>query len=120
MVSSLVTAAALLLNRRAGHGAVGTEYTAVARFWAKQGFAADALVEELAGIRRHGFLLLPAALRAGDDRLQKDFAHALRALRNENTLLDYLGSLFEARSFVGHSKDPCSSIVRIVACASPL
>jgi hypothetical protein len=62
-----MAAAALLLDGWARHRAIGTEHTAIAGFGPKQGFAGRALVEKLTGIRRHRFLALLAALRAGDD-----------------------------------------------------
>jgi hypothetical protein len=70
-----MTATALFLDGRTHHRAVGTEYTAIPGLGPKQGFTAGALVKELAGIGRHRLLLLAAALRTGDDRLQHDFAH---------------------------------------------
>lgn len=63
----LTTAAALLLNGWARDRAIGTEHTAIAGLGPKQSFAARALVEKLTGIRRHRFLALLAAVRAGDD-----------------------------------------------------
>ena len=63
------------LNRRALVGAKGAEHTAVARLRTQHHFAALALVEPLAGVGRHRFLLRMAALRTGHDRLKNDRAH---------------------------------------------
>ena len=63
----LTTAAALLLDGRACDRAKRTEHAAIAGLGPKQSFAARALVEKLTGIRRHRFLALLAAVRAGDD-----------------------------------------------------
>jgi hypothetical protein len=63
----LVAAAALLLDGWARDRAVGAENTAISGFRSQQSFAAGALVEKLAGIRRHRFLALLAAIRARDD-----------------------------------------------------
>src|SRR5579883_2992776 len=62
---SLSATAALLLNRRTFYRTERTEHAAVARIRPQQGFAAFAFVEELAGIRRHDFLLDEAAMRTG-------------------------------------------------------
>src|SRR5260370_16459802 len=58
---------ALSLNRRTGHRAIGTEHTAIARFWPQLRAAAAAFVKELAGIGRHAFRFCRAAMRASDE-----------------------------------------------------
>src|ERR1700734_1888645 len=50
-----------LLNRRAWRVAVGAEHTAIARLGLQKRVASHALVEILAGVRRHGLeALMPA------------------------------------------------------------
>src|SRR5258707_15459719 len=58
---------ALSLNRRTGHRAIGTEHTAIARFWPQLRAAAAAFVKELAGIGRHAFRFCRAAMRGSDE-----------------------------------------------------
>jgi hypothetical protein len=60
---ALVTARAfaVLLNRRARHGAIGAEHAAIAGLGLKPAAAAAAVVEELAGVRRHSLCGLMAA-----------------------------------------------------------
>src|SRR5258708_13529146 len=58
---------ALSLNRLTGHRAIGTEHTAIARFWPQLRAAAAAFVKELAGIGRHAFRFCRAAMRARDE-----------------------------------------------------
>ena len=60
----------MLLNRRAGHCAVGTEHAAVAGLRLQQHMAALAFVVPLAGIGGHDFGLDVAAVRAGQRGLQ--------------------------------------------------
>jgi hypothetical protein len=57
------------LNRRARHRAIGTEHATIARLWLQLRAAAGAFIEELAGIRRHGFRFRERAVRTGDGRL---------------------------------------------------
>src|SRR5713226_7390737 len=64
-----LSAGARLLHRRTWHRAVGTEHAAVSRFRLEAGAASLALIEELAGIGRHGFHARGPATRAGDDAL---------------------------------------------------
>jgi hypothetical protein len=59
----------LHLNRRALHGTKGAEYAAVTRIGAQQSLAVTALVEELAGVSRHGLLFGEATMRADQDGL---------------------------------------------------
>ena len=58
---------AALLHRRARHRPVGAVHTAVARKRTQDRLALLALVEKLAGVRRHRLALGEAALRAGQD-----------------------------------------------------
>ena len=58
------------LDRRARHGAVATENTAIALFGLETRVACRAVVKEHASIRGHGFGSALAALRTSDDRLQ--------------------------------------------------
>ena len=92
-----MAATALLLDGWTRNGAVGTEYAAVAGLGPQQRFAAGAFVIKLARIDGHGLLALLTAVRAGDDRRQYDFAHAITRAGNEKRLLDYNGGLCEAR-----------------------
>jgi hypothetical protein len=89
-----VTAAALLLDWRAGNGAIRAEYAAIAGFGSQQCLAAGTLVKILAGVGGHGLLALIAARGAGDDRLQYGCAQSLSLWFD--WLLDYLGSLAKA------------------------
>src|SRR5258707_4406980 len=61
---------ALSLNRRTGHRAIGTEHTAIARFWPQLRAAPTAFVKELTGIGRHAFRFCRAAMRASDERFK--------------------------------------------------
>jgi hypothetical protein len=61
---------ALCLNRRTGYGAIGTEHTAIARFWPQFHAAAAALVKELASISRHALRFCRAAMWASDERFK--------------------------------------------------
>jgi hypothetical protein len=71
-----LTAAVLLpLDRWALHGTVGAEDAAVAGPGAQDRIAIAALVEELAGVRRHGFLACEPALRAGEHGRQYGISH---------------------------------------------
>jgi hypothetical protein len=60
----------VLLDRRARHVAVGTEHAAIARLWLETASAGLAVIEELAGVRRHPFNSLMAALGTGQSRFQ--------------------------------------------------
>ncbi len=66
---------ALRLNRRAFHRAEGTEHAAVAGVGAQQRLAVAALVEELAGVGRHGFLLGISTAWARQHGLQDNGTH---------------------------------------------
>ena len=59
----------LHLHRRALDRSVGAEHAAVSRLRPQQRLALFALVEELTGIGRHGFMRGMAAVRAGQHRL---------------------------------------------------
>jgi|GEM_PF-1558004 hypothetical protein len=54
------------LNRRARHGAVGTEHAAIARFRLEESAARPAVVEELTGVGRHRLRRTMTAIRAED------------------------------------------------------
>jgi hypothetical protein len=69
----------LCLNRRAFHRAVRTKDAAVTGPWSQQRLTALARVEELAGIRRHGFMLRMSAQRARQHGVKKHSAHRSRA-----------------------------------------
>jgi hypothetical protein len=75
-VASAATAA-LLLDRRALHRAIGAVDAAIARFRAKQGFAVAAFIVELASIGRHGFPPGKSAVRAGDYRFKDGSRHGV-------------------------------------------
>lgn len=66
---------AIRLDRRTLIRPVGAEHAAVACLGTQHRLAVLALVEPLAGVGRHGFLLRVAALRAGEDRLKNDLGH---------------------------------------------
>jgi len=70
-----LAAAAVLLHRRARHGAVRTVYAAVAWLGAQHFAALRTFVEELAGVDRHGFFPAHPAVRTGQGRLQDGAAH---------------------------------------------
>lgn len=76
-LTTLAAARPLLLNRRAWHRTERTEYAAVARIRSQQRLALAALIVELAGIGRHGFLLGMAAMRTGQHGFENDGAHRL-------------------------------------------
>ncbi len=61
------------LNGRAGEGSIRTKYTTIAFFWPDQLVAPGAFVKELTGIGGHGFFLLKATVRTGNDGLIYDF-----------------------------------------------
>ena len=77
-MASLVTAFAIFLDRRARHGAVGAEYATIASKGLKTLTAPFAVVEELAGVCRHGLDRRVIADRTGNGRFQD---HAEAALR---------------------------------------
>ena len=60
-------AGASLLDRRAGHVCIGTVDAAIARHWLQKNPAALAIIEPLAGIRRHGFSFTMPAFWTGND-----------------------------------------------------
>ena len=65
----LLATSARLLDGRASYGPIGAEDAAVARFRLQQHAAAAAVVEELAGVRRHSLGRLVAAVRTGNERV---------------------------------------------------
>jgi len=65
----------MLLNWRATYRAVGAEDAAVAGLGTQHRSAVAAFIEELAGIRGHGFLLGETAIRAGQHGLEDDGVH---------------------------------------------
>lgn len=65
------------LDRRARHGTVRTKHAAVTRPWPEDGVAMLALIEPLAGVRRHRFGLRVTARRAGQRRFENHPAHGL-------------------------------------------
>lgn len=80
---ALFTAVASSLSWRAPHCSVRTEYAAVAREWSQQRPTGRALVEPLAGVRRHCLDGGSATVRAGDRRLKY---HCRPRLANLNDL----------------------------------
>jgi hypothetical protein len=74
-LSAATTLPAVLLNRRAGIGAIRAVHAAVARQRAQHGMAVRAVVKPLAGIGGHGFAFGKAALGAGEGGLQGEGAH---------------------------------------------
>ena len=68
----------MLLDGRARHRAVGTEYAAIAGLGAQQGVASRALVEELACRGGHGFGRLVLACRTRERALQLHLSHRSR------------------------------------------
>ena len=71
----------LLLDRRTGHVAVGTEDAAVAGLGRQRASARRAFVEVAAGINRHRLLGLPAAMWAGERaaQFQRCIIHGISA-----------------------------------------
>src|SRR5450432_4134395 len=67
-------ATAPLLNRRAFHGAVRTEYTAITGRGFEEGVTALALVEVDARIGRHGFDCCHRAPRTGKGRFENQLS----------------------------------------------
>jgi len=84
----------LRLNRRAFHRAVRAKDAAVTGPWSQQPLAALALVEELAGIGRHRFLLRVSALRTGQHRVER-LRHGVHLLLLEGGWETCRGSRFE-------------------------
>jgi hypothetical protein len=78
--ASGATALAALLHRRARRICVGAIDAAIARLGLEHGGAPFAVVEVLAGVRRHGLALAVAALRT-DDGAHQDQGAALRMTR---------------------------------------
>ncbi len=76
------TCLAVLLNRRAGVGAIRAVHAAVARQRAQQGMAVRAVVKPLAGIGGHGLAFGKAALGAGEGGFQGDGAHGACSASN--------------------------------------
>lgn len=76
--SDSATASTLLLNRRALHRAEGAEHTAVTGVRPEKRPAVAALVEELAGVCRHGLGFRASASRAGNQRFKHDGVHGRR------------------------------------------
>lgn len=74
--ANLTATSALFLNRRALHRTIGTVDAAVAGFWSKHLFAVLALVVELTGVGRHGFLLGESTMWADQDRFESHCRHA--------------------------------------------
>jgi hypothetical protein len=66
-LDSIAAASSLFLNRGTLDRAERTKHAAVAAIGAQHRFAIAALIEKLAGVRRHGFLLRKFAVRAGQD-----------------------------------------------------
>ena len=58
------------MDRRAGHIAIGAENAAIAAERTKHRSAMAAVVEILAGVRRHGFERLTTALRTREGRMK--------------------------------------------------
>jgi hypothetical protein len=67
--AGLLATSACLLDGRARYGPIGAEDAAVARSRLQQDAAAAAVVEELAGVRRHPLGHLVTATWAGHDRV---------------------------------------------------
>lgn len=63
----------LLLYRWADHGTVTAEHATITILWFQQVFAVPALVEVLAGIRRHLLCTLESAVRTRHDGNTKEF-----------------------------------------------
>jgi hypothetical protein len=71
----LPAAITLLLNGRTLDRTKRTEYAAVTWIGAQQGLAVAALIEKLAGVRRHGLLLGKAAVRTSQHGFKDNSAH---------------------------------------------
>lgn len=77
---SAFTAAAVLLDGRALDGAVGAVHAAVARCRTQDGLAGLAFVEELTGIRWHGFGLGMPAMRTRERGVKNYSRHCVHFL----------------------------------------
>ncbi len=79
--SAAIRVSGALLDRGAGYAAIAAIDAAIAGFGPQDLAATAAFIEKLAVVDRHGFALLHAALRAGQDRFSKDqgFGHGFRA-----------------------------------------
>ena len=66
---------AVCLHRRTGHRAVRTEHAAIARLGPQESVAGLALIEPLAGVRRHAFGFAVPAVRTSEDGVQNHIAH---------------------------------------------
>jgi len=71
----LPAASVLLLDRRALHRTERAKHAAVPRIGAQQRLAIETLVEELAGVRGHGFQLGEAVMRASQNGFKNDSIH---------------------------------------------
>lgn len=78
---SLPATASSLLNRRAGDRSKGAEHAAIAVLRPQAGAATLAIVEELAGVRRHPLGRLVAAVWASDGGIEDHVRHLIRAAR---------------------------------------
>jgi hypothetical protein len=67
--AGLLATSACLLDGRARYGPIGAEDATVARFRLQQDAAVAAVVEELAGVRRHSLGRLVTAIRTGNERV---------------------------------------------------
>ena len=75
-------ALAVLLDGRAWNGAVRAEHAAIAGFGLKPVAAADAVIEELASVSRHGLCGLVAAGGAGQGRLYLHYQAVLMTFKS--------------------------------------
>jgi hypothetical protein len=86
------------LDWRTRHRAVRAKYAAIARLRPQPESAAGAFIEKPAGIRRHGFRLGDAAVRAGDDGFQDHDLSSAVMLGDmtsiDDILVDWTISLF--------------------------
>ena len=83
--AALPAALAVLLDRRTRHRAVGAEHTAVPRLGLESGSTPGAIIEELAGVGRHGLGGLVPTGWTSQDRLklhQRDARTTLRSGRS--------------------------------------
>src|SRR3990167_9321035 len=71
------------LNRRARHRPERAEHTTIARFWTQDGVATFALVEPLARVRWHCFVLRMPALRACQNRVQEQTCHGFVGVQDD-------------------------------------
>lgn len=80
--SAAANAGAVLLDGRTWNGAVRAEHAAIARFRLKPAAAADAVIEELASVSRHGLCGLVAADGTGQGRLQLQYPAVLMTFKS--------------------------------------